>query len=271
MLDAPAHGGGDIDWHSFDAAPADAPARGPADAPARAARRREVHALLASPLRYPGMPADRLWEMEDAQVNLGLVEAEPWDLARLLVAEFALTYGNDWLVVPVDVPFGSLTTVESVMYTTTFGERFVVRADREVSPDGALADVHDHDARRRALDGLLVPPGAVAVQDGPASRKCCSCATRWRTWPGRSSERAGPERRRARSRARARRSEAPGCGSGRNRCTELLLQTGIPDARSYLPRSPGYRAIESVWQDPSCGRDRLRRPPLGVLNEADAD
>ena len=34
---------------------------------AGAARRaREVHALLASPLRYPGMPADRLWEMEDA-------------------------------------------------------------------------------------------------------------------------------------------------------------------------------------------------------------
>ena len=62
-----------------------------------------MHALLASPLRYPGMPADRLWEMEDAQVNLGVVESEPWDLARLLVAEFALTYGNDWLVVPVDV------------------------------------------------------------------------------------------------------------------------------------------------------------------------
>jgi len=60
------------------------------------------------------MPSDRLWEMEDAEVNFGLVEAEPWDLARLLVAEFALAHGNDWLVVPVDVPFGSLTTVESV-------------------------------------------------------------------------------------------------------------------------------------------------------------
>ena len=44
-----------------------------------------VAALLASPLRYPGMPADRLWEMEDKQVNLGLIEAEPWDVARLLV------------------------------------------------------------------------------------------------------------------------------------------------------------------------------------------
>ena len=87
---------------------------------------RQVHTLLASPLRYPGMPADRLWEFEDAQVNLGLIEGEPWDLARLLVAEFALTYGNDWLVVPVDVPLGSLTSVESLflydnVWRTFFG------------------------------------------------------------------------------------------------------------------------------------------------------
>ena len=130
---------------------------------------REVHALLASPLRYPGMPADRLWEMEDARSTSALVEAEPWDLARLLVAEFALTYGNDWLVVPVDVPFGSLTTVESVIYTTTFGEHFVVRPTDDVSPDGRWRMFAITDAgRRRAVDGLLIPPGAVAVQDGPA-------------------------------------------------------------------------------------------------------
>ena len=94
VLEAPAHGGGEIEWHSFDAARADAPLNEPVGAPARPAEEQRIHALLATPLRYPGMPADRLWEMEDAQVNLGLVEAEPWDLARLLVAEFALTYGN---------------------------------------------------------------------------------------------------------------------------------------------------------------------------------
>src|SRR6201999_3766543 len=122
--------------HTFDAAGAGAPLAEPPDAPPMAAEAVEVHALLATPLRYPGMPADRLWEMEDAQVTLALAEAEPWDLARLLVAEFALTYGNDWLVVPLDVPFGSLTTVESVLYTTTFGERFVVAPTAQVSPDG---------------------------------------------------------------------------------------------------------------------------------------
>ena len=104
--------------------------------------------------------------MEDAQVNLGLVEAEPWDLARLLVAEFALTYGNDWLVVPIDVPFGSLTTVESVLYTTTFGERFVVKPTAEVSPDGQWRMFTITTPEGKSSDGLLIAPSAVAVQEG---------------------------------------------------------------------------------------------------------
>jgi len=129
---APSHRGAGIDWHTFD--PIDEPLQ--LELGAQSDTLRRVHKLLATPLRYSGMPTDRLWEMEDAQVNLGIIESEPWDLARLLVAEFALTYGNDWLTVPIDIPYGSLTTVESVIYTTAFGERFVVRPTREVSPDG---------------------------------------------------------------------------------------------------------------------------------------
>jgi hypothetical protein len=41
----------------------------------------------------------------------------------LLVAEVAPTY--DWLVVPVDVPYGSVTTVQSVMYQPRLGRRAI--------------------------------------------------------------------------------------------------------------------------------------------------
>ncbi len=168
-LDAPSHLGGEIGWYTFDALPdVDLPDPPPGSPDADAAER-QVHAVLASPLRYPGMPADRLWELEDAQVNLGLIEAEPWDLARLLVAEFALTYGNDWLVVPVDVPYGTLTRVESVYYVTTFGERFRVRPTEQtgVVPDGDWRMFAITTADGETVDGLLIPPGAIAVQDGP--------------------------------------------------------------------------------------------------------
>lgn len=264
VLDAPAHGGGDIDWHSFDASVA--PLDPPPDAPPAPAEVREVHALLASPLRYPGMPADRLWEMEDAQVNLGLVEAEPWDLARLLVAEFALTYGNDWLVVPVDVPFGSLTTVESVLYTTTFGERFVVAPTAKVSPDGRWRMFTITTSAGASSDGLLIAPGAVAVQDGAPIEDVLFLRDEmanmcWAVERGVQ----GPSGL-ARDRAREHDDPAPhGAGPVPRAALDYELQSGLP-ARwiPYLPRTSGYRAVELVQGGmPDAAGDAVL--PLGRL------
>ncbi len=125
--------------------------------------------MLANPLRFAGMPADRYWQFEDGQVNLGALEVQPHDVARLLLVEFATIYGNDWLVAPVDVPLGSYTEIPSVTYTTTFGETKTVapaddrgRSGRfrlfEVSVAGSLTDT---------LPGLLVPPSVAGVLDGP--------------------------------------------------------------------------------------------------------
>jgi len=41
------------------------------------------------PVSYPGMPADRWWQFEDARVDFGAVDSEPDDLLRLLMVEFA--------------------------------------------------------------------------------------------------------------------------------------------------------------------------------------
>lgn len=267
VLDAPAHSGGDIDWYTFD------PSAGlaePGDAPPPPPVAREVHRLLASPLRYPGMPADRLWEMEDAQVNLGVVEAEPWDLARLLVAEFALTYGNDWLVVPVDVQFGSLTTVESVYYTTTFGERYAVRPTAEASPD-----THWRMFTIGSSDGLLVPPGAVAVTDGPAYEEVLFLRDEMANlaWAVERSVQ-GPS---GAARDRSREDDdfrLPPVGPVATAQLDYLLQTGVP-ARwiPYLPRTSGYRAVDLVQGRMHAGAGPLGRllssPELAVLKDAE--
>lgn len=265
VLTAPAHNGGDIDWHSFDAAPA-AALLAPPDAPPPAVETRQVHALLASPLRYPGMPADRLWEMEDAQVNLGLVEAEPWDLARLLVAEFALTYGNDWLVVPIDVPFGSLTKIESVMYTTTFGEHFVVRPTATVSPDGHWRMFTIAFADGAAIDGLLIPPGAVAVQDGPAIEEVLFLRDEMANmaWAIERIVQGPSGMGRDRSRERdVPRSPAP--GPVIHAQLDYLLQTSLPQRWiPYLPRTSGYRAI-NLMQGRMSAADGSEVVPLGRI------
>jgi hypothetical protein len=209
--------------------------------------------------------------MEDARVNLGLIEAEPWDLARLLVAEFALTYGNDWLVVPVDVPFGSLTTVESVMYTTTFGEHFLVQPTTVVSPDGHWRMFTITGREGGTLEGLLIPPGAVSVQDGPALEEVLFLRDEMANlvWAVERSVQgpSGAARDRARERDEPR---PPNPGPVERAQLDYLLQTGVP-ARwiPYLPRSSGYRAVDLV-QGTMTAADGSGVSPLGrLLNRAD--
>ena len=65
--------------------------------------------------------------MEDARIAYGLVPVGPTDLAHLMMIEYASTYGNDWFVVPLTLPVGSVTRVDSLVVTDTFGVRSLVR------------------------------------------------------------------------------------------------------------------------------------------------
>jgi hypothetical protein len=119
-LRAPEAASGSADWWSFDAEAHALIGDEPAEPETF------THRSVATPLRFPGMPADRFWEFEDAAIDVGALEADPHDLARLLVAECALVFGCDWLQVPLDVPSGSLVTIGTVTYRTTFGETYRV-------------------------------------------------------------------------------------------------------------------------------------------------
>jgi hypothetical protein len=90
-----------------------------------------LHTLVATaqvpmPLTFPGMPDTRWWAFEDGKTNLGKTEASTTDLGRMLFLEFALLYANDWYMMPLTVPCGSLATVKGIAVTNVFGERFWV-------------------------------------------------------------------------------------------------------------------------------------------------
>lgn len=118
---------GSLEWHSFDirtgmslSANTDR-VTGQNPAPF-------VQSLMPAPVTFRGMPAQRFWEFEDATVDLGAIETKPEDLARMLLIEFALSYGNDWFVLPVELPVGSLCQIASLVITDTFGERTLIPA-----------------------------------------------------------------------------------------------------------------------------------------------
>jgi hypothetical protein len=82
---------------------------------------------LPAPVSFRGAPAARFWELEDARIAYGLLPVGPTDLAQLMMIEYASSYGNDWFVVPLTLPVGSLTAVNSLVVTDTFGVRTLLR------------------------------------------------------------------------------------------------------------------------------------------------
>jgi hypothetical protein len=114
--------GSPLDWSSFDRNRS-ATLGTAADAAATSI----VVAAVPSPLGFPGAPAPRFWEMEDSAVAYGLVPVGPTDIAHLLMIEYASSYGNDWFVTPMTLPVGSVTRVDSLVITDTFGVRSLLR------------------------------------------------------------------------------------------------------------------------------------------------
>jgi len=118
---------GDLDWFHFDVeddAALDGEA-GPGELTT------SVHAVVPTSVEFAGMPAPRWWEFEDGRVDFGRVDAAPDDLARLLLLEFALVYGNDWLMIPVTLEAGSICRVRSFRVTDTFGVQLEIPASRQ--------------------------------------------------------------------------------------------------------------------------------------------
>ena len=94
----------------------------------------DVQTVIPAPVTFRGGPAQRYWEMEEARIAYGLTPVGPTDLAQLMMIEYASSYGNDWFLVPLTLPIGSITRIESLVVTDSFGVRTLLRP----IGDGAL-------------------------------------------------------------------------------------------------------------------------------------
>ena len=135
---------------------------------ARPSERYDLPAMLPTPVRYPGMPADRFWEFEDGRVNLGALDAGPTDLGRLLLVEYGLVYGTDWWLVPVDLPVGSLFSVTDLRVRDTFGTETSVGPSR--NPTGVPWDMFELGQTGRGAvrlaDLFFLPPTLAGRLEG---------------------------------------------------------------------------------------------------------
>jgi hypothetical protein len=155
QLDAPEYAGGRLDWHAFDVADPPAPPLGaPGTRGTRSLR------VVPTPVRYAGQAASRLWQVENANVWFGDIDAAPADLARVAVAGFGLLFGDDWYGIPCVLPTGVLVRGVEVTVVDTFGQRHQIRSCAE------------RDGPTRVWRFFELTGDAAADAPLPAQRRC---------------------------------------------------------------------------------------------------
>jgi hypothetical protein len=127
VLAAPRYSEGRLDWYAFDAAPGETRLAAPAGAGPAPATREDLLSFVPTAASFPGMPDPRFWEMEDRRVNFGSLNAKTTDHLLLVFAEMGLVYGNDWFVIPFEMPVNYVCEVQGLVVTDVFGDRTLIQ------------------------------------------------------------------------------------------------------------------------------------------------
>ncbi len=136
---------------------------------------RKPVAFVPAQIEFNGMPNVRWWEFEDRRTDFGSISASTTDVPLLLLAEFGLVYGNDWSVVPCNLPVGSLADIKGLIVTDVFGVRTLIRAaGQDQGMDWQQWSMYALSARAgqgAADQRLLLAPAVAKAQEGEPLEK----------------------------------------------------------------------------------------------------
>jgi hypothetical protein len=130
-----------------------------------------VGSMMPTHVRFRGMPNARWWDFERGTTSFGDVQVDKTDVAKLVVLDFMLVHGNDWFVIPLRMPVGSLCRLDQILVHDVFGG--LTKIDRATARGGGAGagwtlfttSVEGDDAR--VADWFLLPDGAgAAIQEG---------------------------------------------------------------------------------------------------------
>jgi hypothetical protein len=163
---------GRLDWYNLDLDPQKTALDDAPSDPAPSVREARTLTFVPAPLEFDGMPNTRWWAFEEGRTNFGDVKPDTTDLGKLLLIEFGLIYANDWFLLPLTLPAGTVARVEGLAVTNVFGERTWV----EAAGRGAAAnwqrwsmftlDYRENTRRRQADTSLLLLPTVPKIQEG---------------------------------------------------------------------------------------------------------
>lgn len=247
---------GDIDWYAFQRD------EGPPPTLAPATVNTLDTAVIPAPIRFRGMPNRRFWDLEDSRFDLAAVRTDRRGLAAMLLLDFMMVQGNDWYVVPIELPAGTLSTSE-VRVVDVFGEtRSVLHASVGSEADGQFAMYRVSGSPGLGLAPVFVLPvsaGSSVLESEPLEqvRFLRDEAANLAWGIEHIVENAlGRGERTADSAAPASRDDQQRGGAGGVAPLRYRIQSHVP--ASWIPLQPVLRPAQSPTAPPEIGLERAR-------------
>jgi hypothetical protein len=111
-LNVTQHRGGAVDWFSADAVGIAPLASDPV----------EARSVLPVPLEYPGAPANRFWQIEREDVDIGGYAPDRAHFPTMLLIDLIYSHSDDWFMIPVAAKAGYLTWLEELRVIDSFDQ-----------------------------------------------------------------------------------------------------------------------------------------------------
>jgi hypothetical protein len=160
ILVAPEYVEGRLEWYDFEQS------NGTLGATGEAKPRRSFR--IPAPLEFAAMPNPRFWTFEDPGVRFDLLDVlrsadTPPSPATLMVLDFALSYSDDWFLVPIALDAWTIFEATTVAVTDVFGD--VTPAN---PPEGRWNMFRlDSDASPPGLSHVFLAAAPAESNDGP--------------------------------------------------------------------------------------------------------
>ena len=160
VLVAPEYVEGRLEWYDFEHASGSLGVTAPAT-PRRSFR-------IPAPLDFAGMPNPRFWTFEDPGFRFDTLEMltnanAPPSPATLMVLDFAMSYSDDWFLVPIALDAWTIFEATVVAITDVFGDTTLANP-----PEGRWNMFRlDTDASPPGLSRVFLAAAPAEANDGP--------------------------------------------------------------------------------------------------------
>ena len=122
VLNADGYRNGNLDWYDFDISNVSNETLGGSSQTSDAV----TSSYIPVRIQFKGMPVSRWWEFEYASLDIGNMMIGKQDMLKMMIQNFGQIYSNDWLILPLALPVGSICEIKHMLVTDVFGKHTLV-------------------------------------------------------------------------------------------------------------------------------------------------